>query len=246
MSLILAQRRLIRPPGGPFAFPGTKPGFDPSHIAAANVQLSAVALGSGFVGLLRGSLAASGGGSPTAKILSGLGPAVNFTGATDGLKFTGQSTASVSACTLACIVQFANYNSGQYQVVIGNTTSGLLALGSDANHFVTLYAGGPTASTFVPSLNVPYFIACSAQNPSGSSMSFVVRNLANGVLFLQKTNFLTGINASAGTANIGNNNFIAQAANGAVAAVMHSSRFMSAEALLQWSDDPWSFWYPRQ
>lgn len=246
MSLALSRRGSIRHPGGLFAFPGTNPGFDPAHPLAAKTQLSAVASGANFINLLSGTPAANGGGAPSAKVINPIGGAVNFSGSTDGLKFTGQSTASVSACTLAAIVQFSGYNSGQYQVLLGATTSGLLCLSSDANHFLTLYAGGPTFSTFVPSLNVPYFLALSAVNPNGSSMNFVAMNLLTGAFFSQKTPLLTNITAPTGTANIGNNNFAAQGANGAIAAVMYRSQFASMQDLTSWAHDPWSFWYPRQ
>jgi hypothetical protein len=73
---MLASRRLISRPRGPFAFPGTLPGFDPSHVAGRAPLFSGVSLGSNFRSLGAGAVGARQGtiaGSPAAKMLT-IGP----------------------------------------------------------------------------------------------------------------------------------------------------------------------------
>src|SRR4051812_30138987 len=101
MSLLLARRKIIARPSGPFAYPGIAPGFDPSHVAAQNIRFSGAAASNGFASILTGA-PSSLLGVPTNKIIGLIGPTRVYT-SVQGDRFTGQNPALDDACTLGAI-----------------------------------------------------------------------------------------------------------------------------------------------
>lgn len=249
MSLLLAQRRLIRPPQGLFAFPGTNPGFDPEHPCAAQTRLSAVAMGGNFVDLTTGR-PGSITGSPTNSV-GLIGPRIGFPGSTDVVTFSGKPTSSFPNYTFGCIVAFDVVNAAN-QFLISSSNSGVGARLSIAN------AGGSKLSIGINGLsaltaaqipivaNTPYALFGSLAWVSPNVLfNAVAVNLTNGIVLSQSSSVASGApGTDSGTCGIGNRGS-ALHAQGRIAAAMYSTGFMPMASLLQWAADPWSFWYPR-
>lgn len=231
----------------PLAFPaGRAPGFDPTHVASRscspNFGFSGIASGGGFVDLLTGR-AGTQAGAPAGVCFGGTGPAITFTGVTDAITFTGKNVGAFSSGTIAGIVQFnsigANYQS-VFELNSAGANLGLLAL-RGVNHVLTIFTVADAPSTILPLAGVPYFLAASLLG--GSMINYIVRNLATGALITQVV--ATGLSfagTTGGVYKVGNN--AAQQTLGGVAAAMFNRTFMSMAELIQWSADPWSFWYP--
>lgn len=233
------------------AYPaGVQPGFDPNHPAARGMSsgngVSLICQNGSAVNLLNGNRATIGGGVPGEAINGVIGPATTFgSAAADGLEFTSQALTNSGKGTWGAIVQLAGVVSGQYQCIIGNLGSGMLLL-DRTSHNLEVYVGAAytNTSTLALGLNVPYFIAASYFN--SSSMMFLLLNLSNGNLQTQNASGITAPSASTGTVTIGNNNFIGQSFDGQIAAAMFSPQSTPLPELLQWAQDPWLFWYPKE
>lgn len=241
-----------------FDFPcGVSPGFDPSHIVAANTRFSGVAMGGNFVDLLTGRLG-SVTGAPTANIREIIGPNVKFGGGTDNISITGKKSFGADAAplgdTLAAIVILNSSASQQALLALGTSgtdtgysylsTTGANAIFGIGHQGATLLA----ASSWAGTLLVPIFIAAS-QSLSASvgatqTANLVAVRLDTGQTFAN-TASNSGYTAGSrnGTYNIGSRGASSLPSTANVAALMSSDRFAALSELLVWAADPWSFWY---
>jgi hypothetical protein len=242
MPLIQPRRGLIRRPRGPFAFPGTNPGFDPAHMASFGLWASAIAQGANFFNPATGAVSTLT-GSPTAKVLM-VGPALSMSGTQRGAFIV--PSGAPSAVTIAAMF-FWNGTNAASQDISGNNS---LPTGGSGTDIALTSAGipqirfnGGTSVSTIPALtaNSPYFFAA-----SGNQVSFniTVCRLDTGQMFSQS--LATGAYASGnGTFCVGNIGDGTRPVNGALAAAMMSTALLSQQKLAQWAADPWGFWYPR-
>lgn len=231
-------------------YPGTNPGFDSSHPAtqslARNVGFSAVAAGtSGMWDLYNANnsctLTGSGLAAPVATIRAGLGPAVDFSQNANAVQYFPSQNwpATVNTLTSAIIFTFSSVSGTQWILEI------------PSNHFtISLSSGKIDATdgtrvyhTFTPVINIPYFFAISCSVGFGANA--VLINLATGQLQTIATGTTFGL--SGGTRGwLGNNDGGSLNFKGAMAAAMTSMAFLTMPQLIQWSQDPWAFWYPQK
>lgn len=224
----------------PLAYPGSRPGFDPSHPAAQGIVknrgFSLVSSGANFISLLSGQpLTVT--GSLTSTPLA-IGPTTtNNATSGDYATLSGQSTTSMPNQTLATVIQFSAA-SQTYAGVFGFSNYAF-GTASGNSHFGAYFTGGLDTGISAAD-NIPYFYALSIEG--GASYNAVVVNLSNGkVSQASATTTLTpGVNASptilkASTIYI----------DAYVACMMQAPTFLSMQQLLAWAADPWAFWYPR-
>lgn len=246
----LAKRGLLRRARGPLAFPGTKPGFDPSHIAAAQTRLSAAAMGGNFVDLTTGKSGAIT-GSPTNSI-GLIGPRIGFPGSTDLVTFSGKPTASFPNYTFGCVVAFDVVNvTNQFLISSSNGGTGvrlsIVNAGGSKLSIGINSLGGFNATQIPIAVNTPYALFGSLAWVSPNALcNAVAVNLTNGVVLSQSSSVAAGgaPGADSGTCSIGNRGSSLHA-QGRIAAAMYSTEFTPISSLLQWAADPWSFWYPQ-
>lgn len=250
MPMILPRQGIVRPPRGPLAFPGIRPGFDSSHVAAAGVQFSGVAAdGGGFFNVLTGKPGTKN-GTPTSVVNSVLGRTSYFSSNTDNATFSYPSTAWLSQ-TMAAIVVFDAATSASPRVLLSTSATaaaGMLILANATNEFAVTFGGSQTtfaAGAGVPAVTagIPIFFAVSVQ--SATRYTYIVTRLDNGVSMSGGATTATALTAGDTSIYVGNRGTNSRQANGKIAAVAHSASFMSAAQLLAWANDPWSFWYPR-
>jgi hypothetical protein len=247
MPLILPQRKLIARPGGPFAFPGTQPGFNPSHPAAAKPLFSGVSMGGNFINL---GIGAGGGargtivGSPTPKILPSIGLATLFV-ASASVQFSFPAT-NFTNYTIAAIVNWLGTNAASQDIAGNDTSSGGVGtdLGLSSTGVVSVRLNAVSVASTLPALvaNASYLIAASGTSASGANMMYA--RLDTGQIFSQFVSSGTSTTAN-GTLTIGNVGDASRFFNGSIATAMYSNSFLSLAQLTQWAADPWSFWYPK-
>ena len=238
-------RALIRS-SNPFKFPGTKPGFDPSHIAAQNAKASTVVLAgsSSVVNLLSGAKNNAVSGSP-ASGFGVIGPAISNSGTGVCQFTTGLSVSAItnSPMTFAGIFVPSVVGSA-YQYCCGVGLSNGAGIGLDnAGHATfsrftaTSYAPGGTA--FVA--GVPYFMAGSTDNATKTNI--VALRLDTGQL-ITFTGGGAAVVAPSNTFNHAGGNG-GTGLNGLTSCAMYAENFQSLPSLVKWASDPWEFWYPR-
>lgn len=233
--------RIIKPLRGPFAFPGRKAGVDLTNPASSKLRFSGVASGSNFRSVYGpvGSVS----GSPTASTLPWTGQGAGYA-TTAQSSFSGMSTVNDESNTLAAIVFLTTLPAGTTVAVSSSDTitGGVgLSFNSSAALFYIRWGRTNATSSLTVSTNVPYFIAMSGDS---LSESFVLRRLDNGVLRTDSTAIGTPTTAPSGTFAVGNNGG-SRPLNGIISAAMMSGTRLSLQQLIQWSADPWSFWYPK-
>lgn len=248
--MTIALRPLRNP--NSLGFPGgVLPGFDPTHPASVGITqghgFSGIAFGANFMSLLNstpGTLS----GTPTASILNNTGPCTNVTG-TQVSTFGGNLAKSDLSATLACIVQLNALNSASTIFFAStNGTAGGWAIGLNASNQLDMFGEGGTSQASVTigalSANVPYFMVVSSAG-TGTATKFLLLRLDTGKILTDSTAaaVATGSTATA-TYSVGNL-AATRPANAKIAAVMWTPQAMSAPAIAQWAQDPWSFWYPR-
>lgn len=245
--------------GGPFAFPGRRPGFDPSHFAAKGCRLAAIGYGPGAINLVTGKAGVknSATSQPTPLIDSILGPCSKFLGVSgQGISFAGTSAAASDLTqTYAVIVRPTTLGStNEFYMTNGgtNTQTGLANLGSSSQglsigNFASPF--GNTSSGLSLIVGVPYFIVASGTLQTGGVVNFLTLRLDTGAV--QTASVTSGTAGPPGTAN-GTIYFggaiAAQGvidASGALACGMYSKQAMSLAQMKLWALDPWAFWYPR-
>jgi hypothetical protein len=250
--LTVVRRNLLRPSG--LAYPaGTKPGFDPSHIASAGVSLghgfSGVAQNANFLSLLSGSVGSIT-NAPTASMYGTIGPAFTTPGSgqSHSTTFAGQSTAIDFTGTIAVIFQITSLNAATSCLFLSSsnvgTSNGMwLLYNSTANLAFNGPGSGGANSAITISAGVPYFVAGSRSGNAGTTNVLAMR-LDNGVILTDTPASGTlPSNAPNGSYMVGNGG-VNRSLNGGVAAVMFSKSFMSMQQLQQWAKNPWKFWYP--
>lgn len=250
MSVALQRRGLIRAPRGLFSFPGTRPGFDPSHVASRNARVSAVAFGSvrGAVNLFNGQIGTNGSNnSDTIVDLPIIGRSLNVSsGVNNGVKFTSNvqiSSATTPQQTLAAI--FTVNATGLFQYACGVGTTGGCGIGlnnSGQPIFARFTATSYQPGGFTFSAGVPYFMIGSTDN--ATSTLILIRRLDNGAVSTFSTTGSAIVSAAA-EFDFGTANSVSNGLNGRIACAMYSEAYLPLPQLLQWSSDPWSFWYPR-
>jgi hypothetical protein len=227
----------------PLAFPsGMVAGFDPSHPLSKNIRFSGIASDGNFFNLLSnkpGTVV----GAPSANIDAILGSNATFTNSTDAANFSGQSTVNDGNVTICCIVYFNSVSASQALFASSSVNTGWRFAYDNPSGYFNIIAGGVTGINMgiAPVANVPYFLAASA---SSTQSSVVLARLDTG-----KVTFATSTGASPvapnGTYQVGNDTF-SEVAKAKISTVMFSASFTSLQQLLQFAQDPWSFWYPRK
>lgn len=241
------QRPVLR--RSPLSYPGGLAGFDPQHVAAGDTLFSGVAdQGGKFRSVLDGKPAATSSGTPTLQ-QTRFGPGIKFNAATDNNTFPYPAVAW-PAQTMACIVRFDTLGSN-VQVIQATAAGG-------SSGFYIANAGTGSGSqwafvagvTFVSIGGIPapvpgatYFAALSVL--SGNYYSIVVKRLDTGQTWrLDRIPTVLTFIAGDTTLYIGNRGTNTRQTLGVVHATMHSTRYLSSQQMMQWSEDPWSFWYP--
>lgn len=236
----------------PFAYPaGIAPGFDPNHVAAAKVRHSSVAANGGFINCLTGK-AGTKSGTPSGSIDGNIGSALSFTSATDAFTFPGNPAIADLNATFGVIYKRTSSSATAHYSLYTASSAGSSGIGfgvvTASSEKLDLLFGGVNSfsSNFVTAVNVPYFIAVSisASAGGGGNANFVIVNLSTGQINISTASLGSFVpSASNGTYVVGNRN-LANPALGNVSSAMFSAQYLSMPQLLQWGQDPWSFWYP--
>ena len=240
----------------PFAFPaGRSSSFDPLHIAAQNTMLSGVCIGGNFTNLLNGTVGALGGGAnaPTPVTSGGIGPSMHFLN-NGNISFPYPSVAWTSA-TMAAILSFDSqaatnvreilcYSAGATEgLLINMNTSGSTTSGWSfqvASNAIVGINGGLQGAAVIP--NAPYFFAVSISN--GLPANTVLTRLDTGQFTTVQVANTNTLGAGDTSIYIGNRGLNTRQTIGSIAAVMHTTSYLSLATLAQWSQSPWDFWYP--
>lgn len=243
----LSQDRLSVPSG-------LMPGFDPSHIAAKNPAMSCISLGNTFHNILGKSPATIKIGAPTSVIHNTIGVATSLSagnpGVADQVAITsGPNISLISGTQAITLALIGVYNDATafrscLQAGDGITHGGTVLLQTGSGTFrLTIPGGATNLATGIPVVaGEPFFVATSI---SLSGTAFIKKNLKTGAV-----STATGSTNSVG--DITDGVFLLGEAgsqsgmSGFIAAAMCSNNSLSLSALLEWSDDPWSFWYPSQ
>ena len=227
----------------PLIYHGGRPGFDPVHPASNGIRFSGVASNKDFINLL--ATPPLGVATGSSLVVDGLiGQAAKFSGFGHWVKFSGQSTANDQAATVGCILRLNALSGTPTIFASAATTATGYALQINSSGAMTFYnnASGITgASSFSLIAGTAYFLGGSYN--SGVA-NFVAVNLQNGQIQTSSTTGMSTANtAPDGAYLIGSDQFGNSSAS-SIAAIMVSSNLMSIQQLLQWAQDPWSFWYP--
>ncbi len=237
----LARRGIIRPPRGPFSYPGTKPGFDQSHPAAAQCLFSGVAAdGPNVINLLTGRQGTKTGATPVNKtLISGRG--IDFSGGNDNVNFAFPTT-TFSVATMAAIFTLTG-SSANAALVFATNAANSYGIQIGASNATIQAVIGATAATVVtsPVSGVPYFVVVSN---NGSPFNAVAVRLDNGILTTAATTTASP-SAGDGSLYVGNRGTATRQLFGAVHALSFSNCLLTPTQLRQWAADPWSFWYPK-
>lgn len=229
--------------------------FNPAHFMARGITktngFSGVAV-NGNIFDLQGARPATIAGAPTAKSYSAIGPTVDYTGGTDESQFTGRSTAVNNNNTFGLIFQLDSLNGGAGVLFAQSFNGGnpLLvtgvaygASGASLNAIIATSLVSLGSYTFLT--GVPYFVATSY---STTNYSTVILRLDTGqLLTFTGTGTFTAPASADGSYCIGNvTAFGAAQIGGGIAAAMFSPALHGVADLVQWAQDPWSFWYEPQ
>lgn len=239
-GLILKRPNLL-------SYPGTAPGFDPSHVASKGiVRFSGVAVGSGnFNNILSGKgPSASSGFSGQ---VTNLGPSAFSNSSSNSLTFSGQNTDSQRFGTVAAIATFSDSSSFRAVFAPNSTdTASGFTLFNNAGALM-LRLGTVNATSAIPLVNnVPYFIAASADNVVGI-IKYVALRLDTGQVFTDTQSGGAGASgAMDGSYLVGQWQGGGLGIIGNIAATMYANNFLSFPELIKWVQDPWSFWYPQK
>lgn len=242
----MARSLLLKRPN-PLAYPGGTPGFDPSHPMSNGLAMSAVSTGGNFVSLQTGKPGTIG-GSPSA-FIGTVGKGTKFT--TNANVTFPAPTVLPTVFTVAAIFELDGVTGNPTQQLINNVAGGGMGLALDgAGHLSFGGAGGavftfpPTSGASLP-FGIPFFFVASFA-PSAASATGVLVNLLTGQTFSATSSLSGGMQASDGNYYIGNRGLNSRQLDGGVHTVAWSYTYLSLPQLLQWAQDPWSFWYPQK
>lgn len=250
MPLVIPQRGIIRPPRGPFAYPGVKPGFDPSHPLAggmrAGLGISAVARGGTFLNLLN-SVPGAVIGTLTPKITQGLGPNIlRGAGVFDRATFAGNSTVAQNAMTHAFIFSMpANVGTAfVLDAATGGTGNGSGQVYVTSANLVQVYAGGGAygATGVTLTAGVPYFLIVA--HSSVSSYQILMRLDTGQIVTSFPTSSVSGVTGD-GTYCIGSDQY-SRPDSLNLAAAMFNFSYIPFSTAMYATAAPWDFWYPRK
>lgn len=231
-----------------FLYPGSNPGFDPSHPAAKNAIFSGV-IGGGmnnYVNLLGGKI-----GTIVTVPVGGrvvkpvLGPALGFDNSSiQRLTWTGfpNPPASPYPTTLAGIFTLTALHNN-VQCLVENASGAQIQLGIFSNTFQLNRWGGSNDNTgFTPVAGVPYFLACSTDNANQTTI--VWTRLDTGLIGLFTATPAGATTTGTITVGVGSAGGGGNAFDGFISEFMYSQCFLPRGAMLAWAADPRSYWYP--
>jgi hypothetical protein len=230
------------------AYPGGNPGFDPSHMAAGGTRFSAIATGNGFINLMKGAAGVIT-NAPAAVIDGRIGPSVKFANSTDAVTFANQSVAIDASCTFGCIfIPNASIGNATLISTSSNASGGFrLSLNSLVPIVTVNGNSGPIMTGTSLVIGVPYFCGFSYSPNVASNATFVLMRLDTGAILTSSPAYgALSSQASSGTYSVGTRVSGNLVSDSTIAAIMYSSALMSKAQLLQWAQDPWSFWYPQK
>ena len=233
---------LIYPVRNPLAYPGGNPGFDPAHFAGGpRIRFSGVATGSGFSSILTGvKMPLVGAIVP---MQSQIGPLVGTTvGSVNAYTQAPiQNDIAPSAFTTATILQYTGHNTNSWATYFSilSYNMGLDIVWYSMNNY-----GTNSSVPFSFSAGNPYFVVLTCIS---NTVRILLKNLNTGTL---KTYIGTGPtilpDITSSYVYIGGGGPSTSALLGGVAAFMYSvNNPLTPIQLLQWAQDPWSFWYPQ-
>lgn len=222
---------------------GETPGFDQTFMS--KVRMSAIPSGGSFINLLTGfpGVVTSSGGFPKTSIQSGIGPTQLFdTSGTGVIKFAGMPTTADTQFTIAAI--FVPTSAGLNASMLSNSDNGTgIYLRLNGASIIMQYAGiGGNSFNSSFAVNNPYFVAVSQTTTSIFNAVFVDLRTGSTVSTINGTG--STMVAPSGTYSIGGFNG-GNASGCYMGPVMYASACMELTELLQWADDPLSFWYPQ-
>lgn len=251
----MARGALLLRRQAPLAYPGGNPRFDPSHIASGACLFSGVSTPGSFLNLLNGQPGTNI-STPVAAIDGYIGPITKYTGAsTQETTFPFPTTAFIGV-TLAGIVRMDAFGNSTQQIINNSSGGTSWGLCGDSNSPSSLqFSTAGIDSTFttgdvIIQPSVPYFIVASnttAPNSIGASRSAIgvkVNLLTGKIAILGGNSGSTTPVVGSGTLGIGNRSAAPRAVNGGIAAAAFITRAMTLPEMLEWAQDPWSFWYP--
>lgn len=232
----------------PNAFPaGVLPGFDPSHVGAkGQLRFSGISMGSNFLSLnpFKTGTKTS---TPTAKIVGPLvGPATNF-GTAVATSFSGMPAVADSNQTFAAIVQFDSASLANLAGIAstnGSADNGYEFFKDSTDVLMVRIGSANVVTNIALAANIPYFVIITAT--SAVSLSGLVKRLDTGTIVtdINRSTASSAGTATDGTYIVGNWRALNLGLNGSLAALMISSARLSAQEMLKWAEDPWTFWYP--
>lgn len=241
----MRRRGLLQRPRGPFAFPGTKAGVDPSY----GLVFSAVPAGANCTSLLQGAKIGSvtGGANISASAHGAIGSAVTLppqaTNNLSRLTFSGNVSTNFGSSTIAAIIVFNGITATQ--AIFANDSVGagvsLNITGAGTLQW-TMFGVVARSSSITLVANVPYFLVASHNGTTG--IDYLAMRLDNGVI-VTSTSAGGTPNAPNGTYVVGNSSGSGNPANGQIAAVAFSGAYNPPAVLRKWCADPWGLWYPR-
>lgn len=240
----MAIKSLIRRRG--LIYPGGfRPGYDPTHIAAANTQFSAISQNGSFVNLVPGFgslLPSTINGTVGYIIDGGIGPA-KTPGTNNSYIFTSAAVTYSDNIVMAAIIRTsASDNSGIFTNTGTNVSAAQLAVFGGSQLYLSPNSGGDIGSGISLSANTPYFVVGTKTNLG--TFNFLALNLNTGKITTSTVAFsLSGVTGQSGY-TIGYEYEYGDFFQGRIAAVMHANNFLTMSELLTWAADPWSFWYP--
>ena len=200
--------------------------------------LSTIALTGNSINLLNGKRGTTS-GAPTSTIDGIIGPCTVFTTGTQFNRFTGPTTTPAQFTMATIFRPTAISNSPLFSTSTTGSTGYIFFLtASDIkvfdNQAVTI-ASGTTLT-----VGVPYFLLISY---NGTAATFLWVRLDTGqVKTVTASGTLVPANGN-GNFNISSDLGDTPAQN--VATLAFFPQYLELSGMLQWAQDPWSFWYPR-
>jgi hypothetical protein len=229
------------------SYPGDKlrPRFDPRHPASVGITPShgicAAVIGSGFMNLITG-LGGTNVGAPAQITRPLLGPCFNYNSSARYTQFTGMQAVADTAWTMASIFISTNANGGICGSSTVHTALGGVSMYNNAGAFAFANGTNGNGTGITITANIPYLIIATGTSTNGS-MNYAQTRLDTGAVVTSLNQSSGAQTASAGIYEVGDN--ANQGASiGPVAAFMYAPARISVAAMVQWAQDPWSFWYP--
>jgi hypothetical protein len=248
-SLGLPLRRLR----SPMQYPGARPGFDATHVAArSSIVVSAAVLGNGrYVALgptIGGQVATIGAGG-VGKIDGAIGPAISTAAGNAGSTLTWPATPSTPTSQVwGAICKIPTSIGSGWSLDLSAFAGNKLQLLEATGAYNLRISGGNVVTgslDFSAYAGQPFFFAASVPKTGSNQVKFVAVNLLTGQIFTEapSSSFIFGT-PSSGTFSATTPPVTGGAGVGS--ATMTSFAVVSAQELLAWAKDPWSFWYPRR